>query len=1116
MSDTPTLHLNLLGTIQIQLNEKPVSLRRAKEQALLVYLAVTGQPHSRDLLVDLLWSEMEQNKARRNLTATLSGMRKELPDFLIVDSTSVAIDPNASIAVDILDCQKLLAERNVKDERSKVRQAVALYQGEFLTGFVVKDAFVFEEWVYIERERIREQVMKGMELLIADAIRWEDWASGVEYATQLLAIEPWRESAHRQLMQLHAYAGRRTAALAQFELCKEILQEELAVEPSPETVALFERLQADQIAPPHNLPAQSNAFLGRTRELDQIHAHMENADCRLLTITGPGGIGKTRLAIEAVRRYIEASASFAAADFADGIYFVSLASIQAEGYGHNNVLAPAIADAVGFSFQERGDLQGQLNHYLQTKSVLLVCDNIEHLLLGPSQRAVLGSLQSILQHAHHAKLLITSRQRLNIQEEWVLLVDGLAYPTEPTVDLETIASDAFPAVALFLRRAEQAQIGFTLEDKEVPHVVKLCQQLEGMPLGLELAAHWLRNMSPAEIVEELESGLDILIATIHDVPDRHRSMRAVFDYSWRMLTPEMQLILRKLSIFHGGFTRKAAKEVANASIGMLVSLLDQSLIQAVEEGRYTIHELLRQFSAEQLMNNVETAEVERRHGQYFLSLVSELREELFGREPQRALNMLRNEIDNIRQAWRWAVNANSIGDIEASTTGLVRLHDMAGLFVEGEDLLRYASGQLSNSENFLLPNSNKVLQKTLTRLLVGESALLNRRGLTEQATPIALRAVALADTTDDAGLRAMSHHEHGVTLTAKHDYVYAHQESLLALQLARKAQLPNVEGDALCQLGVIASHQDDYGTALENYQKALQCFRNCGDQRGESLVLADLSSVYRMQGCSRKADTARRDALQGQFEEAESVCREGIEICRRISYREGEAWLVSKLAHLFLWLGAFEQAQLHFADCYALWQDLEMSPSTGGTLIGMANLSLYQGRLDEALAYAERGAEDTQVSHASFLQAGALVTKGDILFTLNRLNEAEDSYQRALSLHRELNQEHMMPSCQAKLVQIQLARGDVESAFINIEPVLAALEDGYLKGSGNRFSIYLICYQVLDANGDRRAPELLKTACQQLHEYAANIHDDKLRTSLLENIPDHRKLNQLGLMFEKA
>ena len=259
-----SLQLNLFGTVQLHLNKAKLPLRRAKEQALLAYLAVTRKAHSRELLVDLLWSEMAEKQARRNLTATLAGLKKVIPDFLIVDSTTISIDLSTPITVDFLECERLLAKGLQDEEASKIRQAIEIYQGEFLAGFSVKDAFVFEEWAFAERERIREQVMEGLEQLVKDATRWEDWANGIDYANRLLSMEPWRESAHRQLITLHMQAGRRDAAIEQFERCKAILNEELGVEPSAATLALGERLQNAGVAPSHNLPPQPNRFIGRT------------------------------------------------------------------------------------------------------------------------------------------------------------------------------------------------------------------------------------------------------------------------------------------------------------------------------------------------------------------------------------------------------------------------------------------------------------------------------------------------------------------------------------------------------------------------------------------------------------------------------------------------------------------------------------------------------------------------------------------------------------------------------------------------------------------------------------------------------------------------------------
>ncbi|MBV7328619.1 AAA family ATPase [Chloroflexi bacterium TSY] len=446
----PILTLNLLGVPEVLLGDKPLSLGTAKAKALLFYLVVTGQPHSRAMLVDLLWGEMAEAKARRNLTTTLTNLRKKLSPFLEVEPDRIAFRQDSHYQLDVDQFEEQLAQGESTQEMRLVREAVALYRGEFLEGLSVKDAHVFEEWVFTESEGLREQLLQALQNLVDDAVHHGDYASGLDYAHQLLTMDPWRETAHRQLMILHAQNGRRDAALTQYETCRKILAEELGVDPLPETMALHMRLLEADTTPPHNLPPPPNSFVGRTTERQQIAQQLDNPECRLLTVVGPGGVGKTRLAVEAARRYTDSATSFTSNHFGDGIYFVSVVGLadgvstsDSSSGGINNgrnraakqsssvvhALITAIAEAVGYTFAGSTPPQDQLFSALRSRSLLLLCDNFEALLQPNIGQTVLDFLSSLLREIPNVKLLVTSRARLRLVEEWVLSIEGLDYPT---------------------------------------------------------------------------------------------------------------------------------------------------------------------------------------------------------------------------------------------------------------------------------------------------------------------------------------------------------------------------------------------------------------------------------------------------------------------------------------------------------------------------------------------------------------------------------------------------------------------------------------------------------------------------------------------------------------
>jgi predicted ATPase/DNA-binding XRE family transcriptional regulator/TolA-binding protein len=393
-------------------------------------------------------------------------------------------------------------------------------------------------------------------------------------------------------------------------------------------------VQATQAPPPStpsiNLPVLLTPFFGRSSELTALSQLLGDPRCRLLTLVGPGGIGKTRLAIEAASRYKDL--------FTDGIWFVPLAPLSSPDF-----LIPAIADALNFRFQDPARPGGQLLNFLHDKQILLVLDNVEHLLDG------VGLFSEILESCPEVKLLVTSRERLNLLSEWVFEIQGLPVPASGQVE----QFEEYSSVALFLQSARRIQAGFNLRDDERQWVVRICQIVEGMPLGIELAAAWVGLLSCEEIAREIESNLDFLRVSLRDVPERHRSLRATLDHSWNLLDPEEKAVLSRLSVFRGSFRREAVEEVCGASLTVLSSLKGKSLLHRTEQERYELHEIIQQYAALRLAEDASEEErLKDKHARYFAGRLSEWEKALKSSKQTETLSEMADEIDNLRQAWQ--------------------------------------------------------------------------------------------------------------------------------------------------------------------------------------------------------------------------------------------------------------------------------------------------------------------------------------------------------------------------------------------------------------------------------------------------------------------------------
>lgn len=399
-------------------------------------------------------------------------------------------------------------------------------------------------------------------------------------------------------------------------------------------VGRFESTGRDSKIIPNNLPADLTTFVGREAELKQISDLIHAPDTRLITILAPGGMGKTRLSIKAASQALNL--------FPDGVYFVDLAPLS-EG----EQILSRLAEVLGIQFTQSS--LDQLKNYLRERVLLLIMDNFEHLVKHA------GIITELLSHAPSLQVIASSRIKLNLSGETVLQLGGMEFP-----DWET-PEDAleYSAVQLFLQSAKRVQPGYELTAEDLPYIARICRLVQGLPLGVILAASWLDSLNIAEIAEEITASTDMLETEQQDVPERQRSIRAVFEYSLRLLPDDLKLMFYKASIFRGGFTREAAKTVTGASIRQLNTLSNHSLIQRdVQTGRYTLHELMRQYAEEGLRETGIYADVALEHARYYAELLRDLQNssKLQAGLASNFVSIMTREWSNIRAAWFWFVD----------------------------------------------------------------------------------------------------------------------------------------------------------------------------------------------------------------------------------------------------------------------------------------------------------------------------------------------------------------------------------------------------------------------------------------------------------------------------
>ncbi|HEX6384700.1 MAG TPA: BTAD domain-containing putative transcriptional regulator, partial [Anaerolineae bacterium] len=640
------LSLHLLGEMRIARNGKSLRFRSQTEAALLIYLAHTGQTHSREAIADLLWEARTTQQSLSNLRTVLARLRRLADDVLVITHKTLAYKAAARQQVDSVRLsERLEALRDVDSDAdaARLREALRLYKGDFLAGFHLPNAPRFNDWVVVAQERLRQTLFAGYQRLLEYALAQGDFELGIETATRWLAWDELNETTHQQLIRLLAQSGRTAAAITQYEQCVAVLAAELGVAPHKATTALYERVRQGAFEAAaearvvhrrvdHNLPRDLTPFFGRDAEIEEVTRRVLDSTYPLVTLTGEGGIGKTRLALATARRLLEAEHPFG-----DGVWFVSLAEVLSPGERHNpgvvrEAVATAVGSAMGMVFHGQRTPSQQWLAFLREKNTLLILDNFEPLL----DSGAVNLLLELLQEAPQVNLLVTSRVALDLNSEWVVRLDGLPAPEGVSPDAGAPVNggvlqpdaESYDSVRLFAERAARTATDFRLAEQLVD-VADICRLVAGLPLAIELAAASARRLSCAEIAAALRENMNLLATKRRDVPARQRSMRAVFEYSWQLLDEAEQRVLAQLSVFRGGFSQEAACAVILEPAWRLNGLERHSLLKQDEQGRYRLHALLSEYAGEKLAQLAaapgrEPTNAAQRHSAYYLEAVGQL------------------------------------------------------------------------------------------------------------------------------------------------------------------------------------------------------------------------------------------------------------------------------------------------------------------------------------------------------------------------------------------------------------------------------------------------------------------------------------------------------------
>jgi predicted ATPase/DNA-binding SARP family transcriptional activator len=983
------LDVHLLGEFKVSLDNQPIEISSQPMQSLLAYLILNaGTTYRRETLAGLLWPESDEKNARHNLRQTLWRLGKTIgKEYFLTDKVSVGFNPQAEYRLDVAVLQDKAAEGGTTD---RLVHSVSVYTDVLLPGF-------YEDWVLLEQERLQAIYEDRMQMLLDQLIHEERWRETREWAESWLAQGHAPEGAYRALMVAHAGLGDQSGVNAVYQRCVEALKEEIGVEPSPETQALFQKISSGQdlpelqgkyikSRPPVRLPLQPTPFIGRKNELNELDTLLSDPTIRLLNIQGPGGIGKTRLAIEAARAQSDA--------FVDGIYFVSLAPLD-----EPNLIPTQIANAVDASFLAQDQLEKagknhqnqQLLAYLGDKQMMLVLDNLEHLLAG------LPLLADMLQFASDVKILTTARQRLGLRGETVYTVGKMLVPEKTKIEGSLIVED-YDALQLFANCAQRAQPRFDLTTDNLHDVISICQLVDGLPLGIELAAAWVGSLEPQEIVAEIKTSLDFLSSNFHDVPDRQQNIRSVFESSWGRLTEIEQEVFQRLSVFRGGFTRPAAGSTTGATVHVLMSLVNKSLIQPDYTGRYYIHELLRQFGSEKLQETGETERTRDRHLEFFLNVAQESESYLWGSEQVAWLNQLELEHDNLRAALEWGLTPEGKTNFGLLLAGsLEYFWSRRGYFTEGRE---YLSAALSRPE---------ASYRTAVRakLLHAAGHLAYLQSDYPVTLPLLEESISIFRDLGPTGRWGLAHAL--ITLGDMETEVgdYATASSLMKEALGIMRELNDQRGiaRALWQLGQCAVRPGDFEQAVQYYEMALPLLRQLGDKSHTAIALSGLAEVAVRRGEYEHAYTLEEESLalrreldetwgiaislanfawialkKNELVQAVALLAESITLRHEIGDRGGTAWCLEKFAEIALTNGQQEtlpQRQEDFRRAAQLFGAAEALRAPVNSAIDLVDQPEYERQVDIV-----RAQLDEQTFTAAWAEGQAMTQEQTIEYAL--------------------------------------------------------------------------------------------------------------------------------------
>lgn len=961
---TRSVSLRTLGGLALE----GTSFTRPKPLLLLTYLSLEG-PQSRRHLAELFWPDAGDHM--NSLTVALAQLRRTAPDLIEASDTHL----QARVESDAKQFLEAL-------EQQDYAKALELYKGVFLDGFLLRDwGEELEEWVYAKRERfvleVRKLLLKRAEAEMAQGHTVE--AGHLAERAYTLAGAPSLEP--DELADLHDFllVGESSLVTQVQKEAEEFGVELLTLE------AAKAKFAATKIIP-NNLPALPAFFVGRESEVNVICNLLEK-DYRLLTLLGPGGVGKTRLALEVAQQALKRKG------FEDGVFFVPLAAIS-----NPALVLPSIAQTLGVAEEATKTVLASLTSALKDKHILLVLDNLEQVISAAT------AIAELLAHCPRLSVLVTSRMPLHLSLEQEFPVLPLALPGS---QLNTEGVKYFPSVELFVERAKAVQPTFELTSENASAVARVCTKLDGLPLAIELAAARVKLFSPHRLLERLEHSLELLGQGKRDSPERHQTLRQAIAWSYNLLSEEEQTLFRHLAIFIGGFTLEAAEAIVPplklSVLDGITALLDQSLLyQTGVDGRFSMLETLREFGLEQLGASGEREGAAKAHAAFFLTFAEDAERHLLGQKHKEYSDALELDHDNLRAA---LTHAETQHDIETGLrlgAALWRFWNVRGHMREGREWL----------ERFIHVPGSVVHPRAKARALNALGTLVFETNSFREARAYFESSLALWRSLEDdknalTALNNLTWVLFGVG-KVQEGRVFANE----ALALAQRLGQPRAEALAFNNLGWFEQFQGNFLASRHALEQSLELRKRAHDERGVAFAQGNLALTL---------------VYLGDYEAARALLDEAFETLQRLNDKQLLSYIYDIKATLEFFLGNRDLAETFLQEALGLWREIGSDVGIALTLNLYAELMLHEAEKAEAML--EEALVITQRTESVWHFVKGLFLKGRLALTRGNYAEARQHLQASFSHYEDLESHYGKVLCLEALAELYLAEENYEQSL---------------------------------------------------------------------------------------